>query len=229
MPDIQNAFPDCVAMKLHFNAVETGESDLPLARDINANSKTCMPNEIELSLTISFSGKHEMAIPGAKLLGFSTGKAAFGVRRGRLQLALQGCRMFLKRSTASGADESNGQELGSGGLVMEKIPFKGLYIQSVGSEESPAWIFEASRRNTILEGVVRRFKLGALQPNVPDFGVRAEFWALGKDTRLSWEQLNSPSTVPRNQLAVVERALALQYIGPQCEAGPFSVVSWRYE
>lgn len=227
MPDIQNAFPDCVAMKLHFKAVETGELGSSLAEDANSNSKACPPTEIDLSLTINFSGQHEMVVPGAQLLGIANGKVAFGVRRGRLQLVLQGCRMLLEGGAASEPSVSNGLELGRSS--MEKISFDGLCVQPAGSEATPTWIFEASRGRPILEGVVRRFKLGALQPNASDFGVKAEFWALGEDIRLTWEQMNPAPNVHRNQLAVLERALALQYIGPRCEAGPFSVVSWRYE
>lgn len=103
-PETTNSFPNCVAMKLHFNAVK-GQQQSPLASVINSISRkpsTLVPQLIDLSLTINFSGEQEMEVPGIKRLGLPDGIVTFGLRRGKLQLSLQNCKIPLDKVTLNG-------------------------------------------------------------------------------------------------------------------------------
>lgn len=246
-PDIQNKFPDCVFMKLHFGEVQRQKS-------------TSRLSVIALGLTINFSGEQEMDVPSDELhklfmlLGFPDGKVSFGVRRGRLQFTLSGCSMPLEESASQPFEISKvienqteymreasiggtlgGKTGGIGGFKAgnksgEKITIKVSQFKRTGSEKKPAWIFEAQGRPPILEGALKEHELGTLLLTSSPCNVVATFRVRGEDIYLTWGNIWHTKDVIRNKSAVIERALTLRYIGRQLEkSGSLSEVRWQYD
>jgi hypothetical protein len=75
-PEITSRFPDCVAMKLHLTAPAPTPKPSPLTRLVTAEV-AAPPQEVDLSLTISFSGEQEIEIPAGRKLGLPDGRATF--------------------------------------------------------------------------------------------------------------------------------------------------------
>ena len=266
VPKIENNFSDCVSMTLHFQEVEEQQpfsfflDKLPLKLKrlilLEKIEKT-ISNEIDLRLTINFSGEQVIEVPG--IVG---GEATFGVRRGRLQLELNGCRMPLERTTLNhpfkvstqvetqtekGTEVSIGTSIGgslggntgvtgttsggfkTGGKSLEKTTLELSQVKQTGSEETPAWIFEVQGSRSVLEGVLKKTKLGTLYLNSIPCVVAANFRVRSEDVRLTWGKIGTVKNVARNKLAVIERALALKYIGPKIESSSLSEIEWRYE
>lgn len=258
-PETINRFADCVAMKLHFDWAKVNEDSQPPISFLQTPEQDVNKTEIEVSLTINFSGEQEMKVPGAKLLGIDDGKVTFGVKRGRLQLNLDNCKMPLETialnkafrividvetQTEQGTEIQIGGSIGrksgeefnaastaglrAGGKLVEKMNRELSQVSQTGSEETPAWIFEVQEKNLILEGALIKSKLGTLHPHVSPCQAVATFKVRSEDIQLTWGRMGLTKDIIRNKLAVIERALALRYIGPQLESVPVSEVRWHH-
>lgn len=251
MPELvtKNRFSNCVAMKLHFNKVQE-QKQLPLPCP-SLKSSTSTPHQIDLSLTIDFSGEEEMEVPGGKILGMPGGIVTFGFRRGKLQLSLENCKMPLEKITLNALfkihvevetqeEKGNEQQVGISGSgvtagaktaskTVEKIlKEERSQIQKTGGEENPAWVFEVKTKQLILEGGLTEIKLGTIQVVTNPCEVKAAFTVRDEDIRLTWGKVGWTMNVSRNKLALIERAIALKYIAAQLKPS-LSEVSWHYD
>lgn len=192
-PDIENRFPDCVAMKLHFDWVQPkqkGALSSILSKLTGQASEDSEPFEINMYLTINFNGEQEIEVPGARALGISGGKATFGIQRGKLLLHLTGCKMLLeavtlnaplKVSIAAETQQEKASEgkLGFsvsvtdkpslraegilGGRTVQKMATEVWQVQKTGGEQQPGWIFAVETGDPTLRGLLALEKLGSLQ------------------------------------------------------------------
>jgi hypothetical protein len=104
-PQIINHFPNCVALKMHFELEETpaaAASDpfAASALDIghgngNGNGQTNAFPKVVISLTIQLSGEQEFDVPGRRFI-VANGNATFGIRRCELKCELVGCKLPLE-------------------------------------------------------------------------------------------------------------------------------------
>lgn len=247
-PQVENKFPDCVAMKLHLRA----KSEAPKASLLSRLSKqvTTHPQEFDLSLTVNFSGEQEIIVPGGTRLGLTGGRATFGVRRGQLRFVLQNCKLPLEKTsllepfkvslqverqktksneTQAGA-ASNSLSIGAKATEgsTEKITLEVFQVKKIGSEDKPAWIFEAYSDRTILEGALTETLLGAFQIDEFPCEITADFIVRGDDVQITWGRIGHVENIYRNKLAVIERAIALRYIKPMVESAPICQGRWRH-
>jgi len=162
-PQVESKFSDCVAMKLHLQA--NSEDPKALLPKLNKTQVTAHPKEFDLSLTISFSGEQEIVVPGGTRLGLPGGWATVGIKRGQLRLTLQNCKLPLEKTTLlepfkasitvetqktkssaiqAGA-ASNAPSIGAQATEgsTEKTTVEVFQVEKIGSEDKPAWIFEA--------------------------------------------------------------------------------------
>jgi len=159
-PQVESRFPDCVAMKLHLRAIAP-----PQPAGFIQPGVATQPKDIDLSLTVNFSGEQEIEVPGGKRLGLPGGRATFGVRRGELRFTLHNCNLPLEKISLSKPfkvsieverQQSRSSELQAGVSLdnrsvganvtqgsAEKMMMEVFQVKKVGSEEHPAWIFEA--------------------------------------------------------------------------------------
>lgn len=219
-PQVESKFPDFVAMKLHLQAKSEDPQALSLVKS-NKTQVTAHPQEFDLSLTISFRGEQEIVVPGGTRLGLPGGRATLGIKRGKLQLTLQNCKLPLEKTT-----------------LLE--PFKASFqVEKIGSEDKPAWIFEAYGDRPILEGMLTEIPLGTLQVDELPCEITADFMVRGEDVQITWRQIEQEDVhyywarrkvekIHRNKLAVIKRAIALRYIKPMVESAPLCQERWEH-
>lgn len=98
-PQIINRFPDCVALKMHFELDEapTLYSSAPFVTPTpdTENGNNGRP-KVAISLTIQFSGEQEFDVPSIIKSFVPAGKATFGIRRCELKCELTGCKLPLE-------------------------------------------------------------------------------------------------------------------------------------
>jgi hypothetical protein len=249
-PHVESKFPDCVVMKLHPQV----KAEAPKASALFGLSKiqgTTHPTEFDLGLTISFSGEQEIQVPGGIRLGLPGGRVTFGVRRGQLRLILQNCKLLLektvllqpfkvsipveKQKTKSNEIQagaaSNSPSIGAKATegLTEKITVEVFQVKKIGSEDKPAWIFEAYGDRIVLEGMLTNALLGTLQIAELPCEMTADFTVRGDDVQLTWGQVGQAKNIHRNKRAVIERAIALRYIKPMVESTPICHGRWRHD
>lgn len=245
-PNIINRFPDCVAMKLHFDEEENTRGFHKLSSIFLAKQRNTNGTHIEVSLTINFSGEQTMQIPAGKRLGFPNGEVTFGIKRGRLQLTLDNCKMPMETIGLSQTFEISteteqqvakevGASLGKQGLgslegkqisTLKRI-IETTQVKQVGAEDSPAWIFQAKGDKIILEGRLTQALLGCLRQDSFPCQVHGTFEVRSEDIQLTWGRFFLTPNIHRNKSAIIERALALKYIKPIIESAPLSEVRWQ--
>ncbi|MBW4490428.1 MAG: hypothetical protein KME12_21830 [Trichocoleus desertorum ATA4-8-CV12] len=110
----------------------------------------------------------------------------------------------------------------------EKITVEVFQVKKIGSEDKPAWIFEAYGDRPILEGMLTEALLGSLQVDELPCEIAADFIVRGEDVQITWGQIGQVKNIHRNKLAVIERAIALRYIKPIVESTPICQGGWRH-
>lgn len=244
-PQVESKFPDCVVMKLHLE--EKAPKISPVFRVSNTGVAS-RPEELDLSLTINFSGEQEIEVPGGKRLGLPGGRATFGVKRGQLRFVFQNCKLPLEKTALSkpfnvsiGVERQktrsseihaeaalDNRSIGasaSEGLT-ETATVEVFQVKKIGSEDKPAWIFEAYGDRTLLEGMLVETLLGTIQIDESPCEITADFTVRGEDVLITWGQVGSVKNIHRNKLALIERAIALRYIKPMVEAAPICQGRW---
>lgn len=247
---VESRFPDCVAMKLHLEAIaQTAPAGFAASLP-----PTASPSDINLSLTVNFGGEQEVEVPGGKRLGLPGGRARFGVSRGELRFVLKNCNLPLdkialskpfKVSTEVERKQSRSSEVQAGANLdilnvfakifakmsqdsVETITLEVFQVKKVGSEEQPAWIFETYGDRTFLEGMFQKKLLGTLCIAEEPCEMSATFTARGEDIHITWGRLGSVENIHRNKLAVIERAIALRYLKPLVEVEPICEGRWQH-
>ncbi len=248
-PETTSRFPDCVAMKLHCNPSAPVPNPSPFAGFVTTEVATS-PQDIDLSLTISFSGEQEIEVPAGKKLGLPEGRATFGIRRGQLRFELGNCKLPLEktalskpfkvsmeveqqrtrtRETQTGLKPSE-FSLGTNQAqeLAEKATVEVFQVKKIGSEENPAWVFDAYGERKVLDGLLKETLLGALNIDNLPCTLTATFTARGEDIRITWGELGLTKNIHRNKLAVIERAIVLRYLKPLLETEPLCIGSWHH-
>jgi hypothetical protein len=244
-PQVESKFPDCVVMKLHLE--EKTPKISPLFRTSNTGVASSL-EKLALGLTINFGGEQEIEVPGGKRLGLPGGRATFGIKRGQLRFVFQNCKLPLEmtalskpfkvsigverqktKSSEIHADaaldtRSVGASTSEG--LTETATVEVFQVKKIGSEDSPAWIFEAYGDRTVLEGMLTETLLGTIQVNESPCEITADFTVRGDDVQITWGQIGQVKNIHRNRLAVIERAIALRYIKPIVEAAPICQGRW---
>lgn len=248
-PEVESKFPDCVVMKLHLQAKSEAPKASPLL-GLGNTQLTTYPKEFDLSLTINFSGEQEIKVPGGNRLGLPGGRATFGVRRGQLQFVLQNCKLPLEKITllkpfkvsiAVERQKTKSNEIQAGAASTslsigakategstEKITVEVFQVKKIGSEDKPAWVFEAYGDRTILEGMLTETPLGIFQIDALPCEIAADFMVRGEDVQITWGRIGQVENIHRNKLAVIERAIALRYIKQMVESAPICQGRWRH-
>lgn len=255
-PQVTSRFPDCVVMKLHVKVCADDSTLSPLFGVAQPAVATHL-KELDLMLTINFSGEQEIEVPGGKPLGLPGGRARFGIRRGQLRFDFQNCKLPLEKtallqpfkvSIPVEQQKSKSSEIQLGltaspeGLISvnvgpkiarssaEKVTTEVFQVKKSGSEDNPSWIFEAIDHDArrILEGALVETPLGVLHLLERSCGLKADFTVRGEDVKITWGQIGQASNINRNKLAVIERAIALRYIKPMVEASPLCEGRWRH-
>ena len=246
-PITENKFPDCIAMSLHLKADSQAGWFFSFLNWINRRPNRSIPQDLDISLSVNFSGEQQIEIPGGKHLGFRGGRVTFGVRRGKFQLDLNNCHLHLDQlplersfkilmeietqQKQEQADQ-NGRLTGSeiGGETIEKSTSETLPLNQKVLEEAPAWsfIFKAKGNGPLVGRALTETKLGRLELIESPCNIKATFRVRGEDIRLTWSKVGPTQNLARNKIAIIERALALRYIKPQLESCSLSEVSWRY-
>lgn len=246
---VKSEFPDCVVMKLHLQAKSEAPNTSPLL-GLHRTRVATHPAELDLGLTINFSGEQEIEVPGGTQLGLPGGRVTFGVRRGQLRFIFQNCRLPLektallqpfkvsiqveKQKTKSNEIQagaaSNSPNIGAKATEgsTEKITVEVFQVKKIGSEDKPAWIFEAYGDRTILEGTLTETLLGTLQVDELPCDIAADFMVRGDDVQITWGRIGQVKNIHRNRLAVIERAIALRFIRPMVESAPICQGRWRH-
>ncbi len=248
--DLTARFPDCVFMKLHCQVLTDQPQNL-LGR-LRGSGNPADPKGITLGLTISFSGEQKIDIPagvGARL-GFPRGQASFGIRKGSLRFELVNCKLPLEKtelfqpfrvsmeverqenqSETIGADVKTGSATASvkqSQASSEKVREEVFQVIKIGSEESPAWVFEAYGERKHLVGILKEASLGILDIDSVPCTVRAELTARGEDIRLTRGKLGLTENITLNKRAFIERYIALRIIKPMIESAPLCQVRWHH-
>ena len=254
-PQVESKFPDCVAMKLHLQA-KKASSLFSLSKQVTAH-----PKEFDLSFIISFTGEQEIVVPGGTRLGLPGGRATLGIKRGKLRLTLQNCKLLLEKTTllepfkASSTVQtrktksssiqagaaSNAPSIGTQATEgsTEKTTVEVFQVEKIGSEDKPAWIFEAYGDRPILEGMLTEIPLGTLQVDELPCEIAADFMVRGEDVQITWRRIEQENVhhywarrkvekIHPNKLAVIERAIALRYIKSMVESEPRGQGRWTY-
>lgn len=232
-------------MKLHLKAPMS-----PAPRPfLGLGKATTQPKEVDLSLTINFSGEQQVEVPGGKRLGLPGGQATFGIRRGQLRLTFQNCALPLEKvalskpfkvsmeierqknrsseiQAAAALDTRNiGAKFTEGSA--EKANVEVFQVKKVGSEDKPSWIFE-SYEDRHLEGTLAEKLLGILCIHGLPCEMTADFTVRGEDIQITWGKLALTKDIHRNKLAVIERAIVLRYLKPLVEASPICQGRWQH-
>ncbi len=207
------------------------------------------PKEITLGLTISF-GEQEIDIPAGVRLGLPQGRASFGIRKGSLRFDFDRCKLPLEKtelyqpfrvsidierqdnqSEDVGADLKTGsasasvkQHVASSQKLNEEV----FQVIKIGSEDNPAWVFEAYGERKHLRGMLKEASLGILGIDGVPCTIRAKFTARGEDARLTWGKLGLTQNITRNKLALIERFIVLKMIKPMIESGPLCESRWHH-
>jgi len=250
VPKINDRFPSCIALKLHF---------------IESQLVSSLP-EIEVNLTLQFSGEQELDLPASKLdavlqkLGVKGGKIKFGICRGKLKLKLVNCKMPLEKTalydefktsmelevqeetgsegqigwTAGGTLGSNPSATGTGTVgvklsdkTTQKLKSAAWQVHKTGGEFDPQWQFENKTEQAILRGLLQQELLGAIEGDAMPYDCEATFEASPDDVRLTWGEVMWTKDITRTKLAVIERAIVLKCIKPQLKQ-PMSEVRWQH-
>ncbi len=246
-PSTTNRFPDCVVMKLHLKA------PVPALKPSLANfviPKAAAIQDLDLSLTISFSSEQEIEIPAGKLLGLPDGRATFGIRRGQLRFDLVNCKFPLEKtallkpfkvSMEVEQQQTRASEVQAGITSSdqsisakqteeraEKVTVDVFQVKKIGAEETPAWVFDAYDERNVLDGLLKETLLGVLNIDRLPCTLTATFTTRGEDIRITWGELGLTKNIHRNKLAVIERAITLRYLKPLLEAEPLCQGSWHH-
>jgi len=253
-PQVESKFPDCVAMKLHLKTraepLEPSPFTVSALVSPGRAEVATHPKELDLSLTINFGGEQEIEVPGGNRLGLPGGRATFGVRRGQLRFTLQNCKLPLEKIALSKPfkvsivvekEKTRSNEIqASTGLdsrsvvgkvgegSSEKTTDEVYQVKKVGSEEQPAWVFEAYGNCTVLEGMLPETLLGTLKIAAQPCEITAGFTVRGDDIQITWGKIGGVENITRNKLAVIERFIALRHIKPLIEAEPICQGGWKY-
>ena len=253
-PQVESRFPDCVVMKLHLKASADDSSASPrlgfAETEIATRSVATHPQELDLSLTISFSGEQEIEVPGGKRLGLPGGRATFGIRRGQLRFMFQNCKLPLEkialskpfkvsleveRQTTKSSElqvsavldpKSVGAKAAAGSA--EKTTVEVFQVKKIGSENNPAWVFEVYDDRTVLEGLLQEKCLGVLQVIEHPCRMAADFTVRPEDVQITWGQMGRVKNIHRNKLALIERGVALRYIKPLVESSSLCAARWQH-
>lgn len=226
-------FPDLVAMKVGLEEIDSSSK-----KSLSAQ-KGDYPWELELLLSISFSGEQEVEIPAGMRLGLPGGRATFGICRGQLRFELGNCKLpyektaLLKPFNVSIDVERQRTRVSkmqvgmntSDRSLRERLDV--FQVKRLGAEESPAWIFETGGEDIVLDGLLKKTLLGILQIDGLPCTLKASFTARGEDIRLTWGELGLTQNIHRNKLAVIERAIVLRYFKSLVESKPLCEVTWE--
>ncbi len=248
-PEVTSRFPDCVVMKLHVKA-GADNSTPSLLFGVAEPIVATQLKELDLSLTINFSGEQEIKVPGGKILGLPGGRATFGIRRGQLRFGFQNCKLPLEKISLSKPfkvsvavehlkNRSNEFQLGATPTAVnlgpkivrgstEKATVEVFQVKKSGAEDNPCWFFEAYDTRSVLEGTLTETLLGILHVVNRPCELKADFTVRSEDVRITWGQIGQARNIHRNQLAVIERAIVLRYIKPMIEASPLCEGRWRH-
>ncbi|MBE9182421.1 hypothetical protein IQ268_28130 [Oculatella sp. LEGE 06141] len=233
-------------MKLHLQVKSESPKTSSLFR-LGKAEVVNPPGELDLRLTIAFGGEQEIQIPGGSRLG---GRATFGVRRGQLRFVFQKCKLPLEKTVLLNPfrvsidverQKTKSNEIQAGAALdsrsigakasegsVEKTTVEVFQVKKVGSEDNPAWIFEAYGNRTVLEGMLRETLLGTLQVAELPCEIAADFTVRGDDVQITWGQIGQVENIHRNRLALIERAIALRYIKPMVESAPICQGRWKH-
>ncbi|MDA0673151.1 MAG: hypothetical protein O3C67_05525 [Cyanobacteria bacterium] len=249
-PEITSRFPDCVAMKLHLTAPAPVPKPSPLSRLVTTEV-AAPPQTVDLSLTISFSGEQEVEVPAGRKLGLPDGRATFGIRRGQLRFEFGNCKLPLEKtallkpfnvSMTVEQQQTRASEVQAGikpserslsakhteGMA-EKVTVDVFQVKKLGSEENPAWVFDAYGERNVLDGLLKETLLGALNIDCLPCTLTASFTARGEDIRITWGEVGLTKNIHRNKLAVIERAIVLHYLKPLLESQPLCQGRWCHD
>ncbi|MEO1146526.1 MAG: hypothetical protein AAFY26_13150 [Cyanobacteria bacterium J06638_22] len=232
-------------MKLHLEAIAQPTPAGFAASTLPVSS----PTDINLSLTVNFGGEQEIKVPGGKRLGLPGGRARFGISRGELRFVLKNCNLPLEKIAlskpfkvsieverqqsrssqiqASAALDSRNIGVKRAEGATETVTLEVFQVKKVGSEEQPAWIFEAYGDRTILDGMFQEELLGTLCITEAPCEMSTTFTARGEDIRITWGKLGMTADIHRNKLAMIERAIALRYLKPLVESEPICQGRWQ--
>lgn len=244
-PQVESKFPDCVTMKLHLE-VEAGSTAIGF---VGAGMAT-HPTEMNLSLTINFSGEQEIEMPGGKRFGLPEGRARFGIKRGELRFIFEKCSLPLEttallqpfkvsipveqqqtraneiQAAAALETRSIGAKISRGSS--EKVTIDVFQVKKTGADDRPGWIFEAYGDRSILEGALQKTLLGVLSVMECPCELSASFTVRGDDIRLTWGKYGLTNDIHQNKLAVIERAIVVRYLKPLIEAEPICSGRWQH-
>ncbi|MEO1592499.1 MAG: hypothetical protein AAFU71_14595 [Cyanobacteria bacterium J06632_22] len=200
-------------MKLHLQPTKDEAPPSVIARFRRARN---IRTDVNVSLTITFSGQQAIDIPKGKRLGLTGGQTTFGIRRGQLKLALQNCTMPPDQISLGTAGIQGGSKQPSTDL---------FHVQNTSAEESPTWTFEANKAHRLIEGTLKEQLLGLLSVATSPYDISATFTVEGEDIQLDWGQLRGAQNIHRNKLAMIERGIVLRYLKPLLETAP--LCEWR--
>ena len=254
-PQVESRFPDCVVMKLHLKASADDSRASPrlgfAETEIATRLVATHPQELDLSLTISFSGEQEIEVPGGKRLGLPGGRATFGIKRGELRFVLKNCKLPLEKIAlskpfkvlieverqqtksselqVSAVPDSKSMSAKAAAGSAEKTTVEVFQVKKIGSENNPAWVFEAYGNDyVVLEGLLKEARLGVLQVIALPCEMIADFKVRGEDIHLTWGQMGRVKNIHRNTFALIERGIALRYIKPLVESSSLCAARWQH-
>ena len=207
-----------------------------------------VPKDLDLHLTISFSGEQEIEVPGGILLGFQKGRATFGIRRGQLRFHLTNCTLPLETCGFSNPlpisveveqQRTQSREIQGGVAPNPNVGTKAVegatekqtktlfQVKKLGAEDAPAWVFESRDDSNVLEGEVKEALLGILKVLGCPCEMKATFTVRGEDVKMTWGSVGN-RIISRNFWAAYERAVILRYIKPLVEESLVSEGRWQY-
>ncbi|MBD2121827.1 hypothetical protein [Trichocoleus sp. FACHB-262] len=146
-----------------------------------------------------------------------------------------------KSSAIQASAASNAPSIGTQATEgsTEKTTVEVIQVEKIGSEDKPAWIFEAYGDRPILEGMLTEILLGTLQVDELPCEITADFMVRGEDVQITWRRIEQEDVhhywarrkvekIHRNKLAVIKRAIALRYIKPMVESAPLCQERWEH-
>ncbi len=229
-PEPENMCLGCLFMKLEGIPVDPKKQ-----HSFTLKPKSAVTEEIDLYLTLQFNEQRDMLPGGRVKFGLRGGQLRLKLENGEipwvsseitgsvelsaLNTTLQqpsryrqsGVEVTLPESQAEVKENlsiSTKETLGR----IDQVQTLVCQVSTKGSQENPAWVFEAGTGEPVLKGLLKNAKLGTLNVTGKPCRVEAIFEVSPSDVYMTKAEGLWPTNISKKRSAVIERAIARRFL-----------------
>lgn len=227
-PEPENKCLGCLFMKLE---------GIPVTREQRTNSElrlhSAATEQINLNLTLQFNEQRELVIGGRIQFGLKGGQLKLKLVNGEIPIESRMLNGLVKLSAEKPRQQQHSSQpqsptkdaLSKNPPLVNAAPsanqtpentdkFQPSVCQVTiqGSEENPTWVFEVTKDELVLNGLLKNVLLATLNVTGKPCYVEATFEVSPRDVYMIEAEGLLPKNLSRKKMAVIERAIIRRFL-----------------